>query len=182
MERIIRAMTEARRGEALDFIERVFADHYGAGEGRVVRGLVEEIRAGKYYLPELELIMVDENDALLGYAMLSCFHIEGRYDDRLLIMTPVAVRPDVQRRHISKELIEYGFDRARALGYTAVLVEGDPRNYRARGFETSAKHGIVAGPNIRLPHVDCLMVAALVPGGLEGMRGKVDYGMYAALS
>lgn len=182
MERIIEAMTDAHRAGALDFVEQVFTEHAGANEGREVRGLVAEIRAKKYYLPELELIMVDETDEIIGYAMFSRFHIEGRYDRELLLLSPVAVRTDLQRRHISKELIEYGMDRARELGYKAVLVEGDPRNYHSRGFETSAKRGIVAGPNIRLPHEDCLMVAELVHGGLDGMRGEVDYGMYDALS
>lgn len=39
--------------------------------------MVEEIRSKKYYLPELELIMVDEQDEVIGYAMFSRFHIEG---------------------------------------------------------------------------------------------------------
>lgn len=181
MKRTIKAMTEGHRADALDFVERVFTDHCDEREGREVRALVEEIRAKKYYLPELELIMVDRNYEIIGYAMFSRFHIEGRYDRELLLMSPVAVKPELQRQHISKELIEFGFDRARGLGYKAVMVEGDPRNYRSRGFETSAKHGIAAGPRIHLPHVDCLMVAELVPGGLDDMHGVVDYSMYETL-
>ena len=34
----------------------------------------------------------------------------------------------------SKELLEFGLNKARELGYQAVLVEGNPRNYRSRGF------------------------------------------------
>ena len=182
MERIIKSMTDTHRSDALDFVERVFTEHADANEGCEVRQLVEEIRAKRYYLPELELMMVNETDEIIGYAMFSRFHIEGRYDRELLLLSPVAVRTDLQRQHISKELIEYGMDRARELAYKAVLVEGDPRNYHSRGFETSAKHGIIAGPNIHLPHVDCLMVAELVPSGLDGICGEVDYGMYDALS
>ena len=84
-------------------------------------------------------------------------------------------------RGISRELIEYGLHKAAEMGFTAALVEGNPANYRARGFQTSADHGIVAGPNIHLPRVDCLMVTELVPGGLEGIHGIVDYGMYETL-
>ena len=181
MERIIKAMTAEHRADALDFVEHVFTDHCNADEGKEVRALVEEIRSKKYYIPELELIMVDESDEIIGYAMFSRFHIEGRYDRELLLLSPVAVKPELQRQHISREMIEFGFERARSLGYKAVMVEGDPRNYHSRGFETSARHGIVAGPGIHLPHVDCLMVAALVPGGLEAMHGVVDYGMYETL-
>lgn len=182
MERNIKSITESRRSDALDFVEQVFTEHESAEEGRTVRSLVEEIRAGRYYLPELELIMTDENDEIIGYVMFSRFHIEGRYDDELLLMSPVAVKTALQRQHISKEMIEFGFERAREMGYRAVLVEGAPWNYHSRGFETSARHGITAGPNIHLPHEDCLMVVELVPGGLENMSGKVDYGMYKTLS
>lgn len=180
--RRIAVMEDKYREPALALVEEVFTEHDSPQEGRTVRRLVEEIRAKRYYLPELELVMVDARDDVIGYAMFSRFHIEGRYEDALLILTPVAVKTALQRRHISKDLIEYGFERARALGFRAVLVEGDPRNYNPRGFETSADHGIVAGPNIHLPHVSCLMVRELVPGGLEGMHGAVDYGFYDALS
>lgn len=181
MQRIIKAMEPKYRIPALDMIETVFAAHDSPEEGRFVRRLVEEIRAKRYYLPELELVMVDETDAVIGYAMFSRFHIEGRYEDELLILTPVAVRTDLQRRHISKDLLEYGFGKAAAMGFKAVLVEGDPRNYNPRGFVTSADHGIVAGPNIHLPHVSCLMVKELAPGALGHIHGVVDYGFYDAL-
>ena len=181
MQRIIKPMQDRYRLPALELVEQVFSEWDGPGEGRKVRALVEEIRAKAYYIPELELVMVNEDDAVVGYCMFSRFHIEGRYADELLILTPVAVRTDLQRRHISKDLIEYGLDRARAMGFTAVLVEGNPRNYNPRGFVTSADHGIVAGPNIHLPHVSCLMVNELVPGALEHIHGQVDYGCYDAL-
>ncbi len=166
---------------SLDLVEAVFTAHQNAQEGRIVRQLVEEIRAKKYYLPEMELIMTDELGELIGYAMFSRFHIEGRYEDELLLLTPVAVKTEMQRQHISRELLEYGFERAREMGYRAVLVEGNPRNYVPRGFEPSYRHGIVAGPKIHLPHPDCLMVKELAPGALEGMSGIVDYSYYEAI-
>ena len=181
MERIIRTVTEKRRAAALDFVERVFAEHDSAREGRFVRRLVEEIRAKKYYLPELELIMTDETGEIIGYAMFSRFPLEGKYENELLLLSPVAVKTELQRQHISKELLEYGMQKAAGMGFRAVLVEGDPRNYRARGFDTAAKFGIVLGPTVHLPHIDCLMAAPLVPGGLEGICGTVDYSLYPCL-
>lgn len=182
MSREIKTIEPRYLKPSLDMIETVFTDHGGRRLGRSVRSLVEEIRAKKYYLPELELLMVDEKDEVVGYAMFSRFHIEGRYEEELLILTPVAVRTDLQRQHISKELIEYGFAKARRMGYRAVLVEGDPRNYVPRGFMPSHRHGIVAGPAIDLPHPDCLMIAELVPGALDGIHGTVDYSFYNALT
>ncbi|MBQ4579172.1 MAG: N-acetyltransferase [Clostridia bacterium] len=166
---------------SLELVEQVFTEHENAQEGALVRRLVEEIRSKKYYLPELELLML-EDGVPVGYVMFSRFHIEGRYEDRLVLLSPACVRTDLQRQGISRELIEYGKRRAAEMGFTAAMVEGNPANYRSRGFNTSARHGIIAGPNIHLPHEDCLMVAELVPGGLTGIHGMVDYGFYDVLS
>ena len=164
-----------------ELVEKVFTEYEDEKEGKKVRKLVEEIRSKKYYIPELDLMAVDDNEEIIGYAMFSKFHLEGKYEDELLILTPVAVRTDLQRQHISKDLIEYGFNKAKELGYTAVLVEGNPRNYNSRGFVTSSNYGIVPGKNVHLPKIECLMVKELVPGALESIKGTVDYSFYKVL-
>ena len=68
------------------------------------------------------------------------------------------------------------------MGFKAVMVEGNPLNDRSRGFETLAKCGVVAAPSVHLPHEDCMMIRALVPGGLDGVHGMVDYSMYDTLT
>lgn len=181
MNRSIKSMENKYLLSSLELVEAVFASSFNPEEGRVVRQLVEEIRAKKYYLPELELIMVDEGGEVVGYAMFSRFHIEGRYENELLILTPVAVKTELQRQHISKELLEYGFEKAGKMGFKAVLVEGNPRNYNPRGFQPSYKFGIEAGPGIKLPRPDCLMVKELEKGALDKMSGLVDYSFYEAL-
>ncbi len=182
MERIIKTVTDEYSVRALELVEKVFTEYENEAEGKLVRRLVEEIRSKKYYLPELELIMTDEHDEIIGYVMFSRFHIEGKYDDKLLILTPAAVKTELQRQHISKDLIEHGLAKAAALGYKAVIVEGNPRNYNPRGFSTAANYGIVPGPNMHLPHIDCLMALELVPGGLDGISGTLDYSFYDTLT
>ena len=174
--RVIKSMEEKYLVPSLELVEAVFTDHENAEEGKLVRRLVEEIRSKRFYLPELELIMVEEEtDEVVGYVMFSRFHLEGRYEKELLILTPAAVKTELQRQHISKELIEYGFEKAKALGYKAVIVEGNPMNYRSRGFVTSAPFGITAHASVGLPAPECLMVKELVPGGLIGIYGQVQY-------
>ena len=60
-------------------------------------------------------------------------------------------------------------------------MEGNPRNYNNRGFQSSYKFDIEAGANIRLPHPDCLMIKELDKGALNKMRGLVDYSFYEIL-
>ena len=179
--RIIKTMEEKYLVPALELVETVFTNHSDAEEGKLVRALVVEIRSKRWYLPELELIMVDEKDEVIGYVNFSRFHLEGKHEDELLLLSPVAVKTALQRQHISKALIEYGFEKAAAMGYKAVIVEGNPMNYRSRGFETSAHYGITAHESVGLPAPECLMVKALVPGGLEGIHGQVNYSDYQAL-
>lgn len=151
MERIIKAMESKYLLSSLELVEDVFATHDGVEEGKMVRRLVEEIRSKKYYIPEL------------------------------LILTPVAVKTQLQRQHISKEILEYGFSIARKLTFKAILVEGNPANYNSRGFQPSYRYGIEAGENVNLPHPDCLMVKELEERALENIKGFVDYSFYESL-
>ncbi len=181
MKRTIKAMEEKYLLPSAELVEAVFTASETAEDGALVRSLVEEIRGMRFYIPELDFVMVDDNDDPIGYCMFSRFHLEGKYENELLILTPVAVKTELQRQHISKELIEYGFERARELGYKVVIVEGNPMNYRNRGFVTSADYGITAHESVGLPAPECLMVKELVPGGLEGIHGVVSYSDYQAL-
>ena len=179
--RTIKTIEEKYLTPTLDLVEQVFTAHSDAEEGALVRALVEEIRSKRFYLPELELVMVDKNDSPIGYCNFARFHLGGKYEDELLLLSPVAVKTELQRQHISKALIECGFEKATALGYKAVIVEGNPRNYRSRGFRTSADFGITAHESVDLPAPECLMVKELVPGGLNGIQGQLCYSDYECL-
>ena len=182
MKRVMKSMEEKYLLPTLELVEAVFTAHSDAEEGKLVRALVAEIRSKRWYLPELELIMVDsDTDEVIGYVMFSRFHLDGKYENELLLLSPAAVKTSLQRQHISKELIEYGFEKARELGYKAVIVEGNPRNYNARGFVTSCDYGITAHESVGLPAPECLMVKELVPGGLESIHGQVCYADYECL-
>ena len=181
MTRIIRSITPDHAAEALELVQEVFTEHENEQEGRIVRALVEEIRRKRFYIPALEITAVDETNHVIGYCMFSRFHLEGKYENELLLLSPVAVKTALQRQHISKDMIEFGFDLARKMGYKAVIVEGNPRNYHARGFVTAAEHGILPGDTVHLPHIDCLMAAELVPGAFGRIQGRVEYSDYDTL-
>ena len=181
MERIIRAVKKKDLDRSLSFVEKVFTDSESEENGKLVRNLLAEIRSKKYYVPELDLVMVNENDEIIGHVLFSRFHIEGRYEDEFLMLTPVSVKTELQRQHISKELIEYGLVRAKELGFRFCMVEGNPRNYRPRGFVTSADYGVYVDESVGLPYPDCLMIQELTPGALDGVHGYINYKFYDAL-
>ena len=181
MARYIHPITPEQQIPALDLIYESFTDWRDETEGTLVCRLTEEIRSKRYYLPELEIVCTDDDGTLLGYCMFSRFHLGGKFENELLMLTPVCVKPRCQRQHISRDMIEYGFARAREMGFKACIVEGNPANYRPRGFVTAADHGILPGRTVHLPHIDCLMAMELIPGAFETIHGAVEYDFYDTL-
>lgn len=59
MDRIIKIVTKDKLEESLEFVKNVFADSEGIESGELVKSLVKEIRSKKYYVSELDLIMVN---------------------------------------------------------------------------------------------------------------------------
>ena len=104
MERRIHAIKDYQKEDALDFVKGVFTDSEDLEAGELVKNLIKEIRRKKFYIPDLELVMTNKEDELIGYAMFSRFHLEGKYEDELLILNPVAVKTSLQRQHVSKDL------------------------------------------------------------------------------
>ncbi len=181
MNRIIKSMENKYLQPSLNMVRRTFTNSESAQDAQIVVSLVEEIRSMNTYVPELELVMVDETDEVIGYSMFSRFHLGGKFMDELLILTPVAVKTELQRQHISKELIEAGFEMAKKMGFRVVIVEGNPMNYRSRGFKTSSDFGIVAGESVNLPAPECLMVKELAENALENISGVLEYTEYKSL-
>ena len=56
--RTIQPMEEKFLLPSLALVEQVFTDHESEEEGKMVCGLVEEIRSKKYYLPTMALFRV----------------------------------------------------------------------------------------------------------------------------
>ncbi len=181
MNRKIFTMENKYLQSSLDMIRRTFTNSETAEDAQIVVDIVEEIRSLPYYIKELELVMANDEDEVIGYAMFSKIHLGGKYLDELLILNPVAVKTELQRQHISKELIEAGFEKAKEMGFKAVIVEGNPQNYYKRGFVTSADFGIVAGESVGIPAPECLMVKELEENALNNISGVLEYTDYKKL-
>lgn len=181
MNKIIKSIESRYSEPALNMVRRTFTDSETAEDAQIVVNIIEEIRGMKSYVPELEIVMVNDDDEVIGYVMFSKLFLDGKMQDDLLVLNPVAVKTELQRQHISKELIEVGFEKAKAMGFKAVVVEGNPQNYRNRGFKTSCDLGITAGESVQLPAPECLMVKELEENALENISGVYEYTDYKSL-
>jgi predicted N-acetyltransferase YhbS len=162
----------------LNFVERVFKQT-DYTDGILERALVAEIRDSKYYVPELSMVAEDDTGELVGHFMLSKFPIEGRFEEKILLLAPVAVAVECQRQGIGKVMLMHGIVRAKELGYVGIIVEGNPKFYSHFGFKKSSPYNIIAGEGIP---AESLMAMELYKGGLLGVEGEVSYSMYDSLS
>ena len=120
-------------------VAAVVLDAFGA-HGPAVVAFVDALRRSQGYVPELALVAVDDS-GVVGYVMLSWMPLEGSARDRILNLTPLAVRSDRQREGVGTRLVASVLALADEAGEPAVLVEGVPAYYPRFGFERASALG-----------------------------------------
>lgn len=162
-----------------DFVYEVFKESdFSDGVGE--KALVREIREKRFYIPQLDLV-VEEDGVVLGHFILSKFPISNKYENKILMLSPVSVAISHQRQGVGKFMLEEGIKLAAEIGYKGIIVEGDYRYYQRFGFRTSNEFGIYASKKNLPPSEEYLMAMELSENGLENISGEVDYSMYDAL-
>lgn len=161
-------MIRPERGDDYEHIARVVGSAF-ATEPAVVE-LVELLRASPGYVPELALVAEDDGD-VVGQVMFTESRVEGA-DATILILSPLAVRPDRQRQGVGSALVREGLRVADERRFPLVIVEGDPRYYSRFGFRRALELGLER-PHEQIPEVafQALPLAAYDPG----LDGRVVY-------
>ena len=94
--------------------------------------------------------VVDLEGAVVGHVRLTWCWIDA--EERLvdvLVLSPLSVDPDHQRRGMGAALVARAVQRAAELGVPAVFLEGDPAYYGRLGFRGAAALGVVpASPRV----------------------------------
>jgi putative acetyltransferase len=129
------------------------------------------IRASEGYVPELTFVG-EEDGHVAGYCMLSYVGLRGGHVDRLLVLTPVAVRPDRQRLGVGTAVVCAAVAAADERKEPLVLVEGIPAYYPRFGFVSATALG-VERPDDRIP--DQAWLALPLRSYDPSIRGRVVY-------
>lgn len=141
---------------------------------------VERLRRGQNYIPELSLVACCGGE-LAGQVMLSKTFVRpdrvsvSRPEPfRVLLLAPLAVKLEYRRRGIGAMLVNEAFRRARELGWTAVVLVGDPAYYGRLGFSLASRYGIYAAED-RQMYEPYLQIYELTPGALDGVSGTLEF-------
>ncbi|HCJ40441.1 GNAT family N-acetyltransferase [uncultured Ruminococcus sp.] len=138
---IIRLETENDRRENEFLVREAFWNVYkpGCSEHYVLHVL----RDDPAFVKELNFVMV-QNGRLIGQNIFVRTVInadDGRVVD-VLTMGPICMTPDLQRMGLGRKLLDFTVEKARSMGFGAVLFEGNINFYGKSGFDYAEKFGI----------------------------------------
>lgn len=135
--------------------------------------LIHKMRFVPAFIPELSFVYeLDGN--IVGHIAYTKSKVIGKDGKQHEVATfgPLSVLPQHQKRGIGGALIKHTLQRARELGFKAVLITGHPDYYPKFGFVNAEKYKITMpdGSNI-----DAFMALELCDGALNGISGKWIY-------
>lgn len=129
--------------------------------------LAHVLRSHADFIPEMDFV-AEEDGKIIGnimYTRSRLIDAEGR-EKIVLTFGPLSIHPEYQRKGYGKKLQLYSFQRARQLGYDAIVIFGNPENYVGTGFR-SCKHYQVGIEGV---YPVALLVKELEEGALQGRR------------
>ena len=140
--------------------------------GALEHYVIHVLRKDPAFIPELDLVM-EENGWLVGQNMFMKTVIEaddGRIVD-VLTMGPICVAQDLKRRGYGKYLLDYSLEKAAAMGFGAVLFEGNIGFYGKSGFDYARKFGVRYHDLPEGADDSFFLCRELIPGYLDGVTG-----------
>jgi putative acetyltransferase len=159
-------IVRAERAEDSDAIAAVVEAAFGSpDEAR----LVESFRESSGYVPELALV-AEAGGEVLGHVMFTLTElVDGT---TILMLSPLAVRPDRQRTGIGTALVREGLRLCAERSEPLVIVEGDPRYYSRFGFVAALELGLER-PYEAIP--EAAFQAQPLPAYVAAARGRAIY-------
>ena len=167
---IIRPEEKKDHREVENLIRESFWNVYrpGCSEHYVIHVL----RGDPAFVKELDFVM-EQDGRLIGQNMFMKTVIEAD-DGRMipvLTMGPICITPELKRQGYGKALLDYSLVKASALGYGAVLFEGNIGFYGKCGFDYASKFGIRYHDLPEGADSSFFLCRELIPGYLDGITG-----------
>jgi len=136
--------------------------------------LAHNLRKCEAFIPELDYVAVMDS-VVVGNIMFCRSVVKSEDDGEHDVITfgPVSVWPENQGRGIGSALIKHAIGRAKDMGFTAILIYGDPGYYRRFGFGPAEDFQIRTAEG---KYLDALMALPLYEGALDGIQGRFHEG------
>lgn len=130
-----------------------------------------KLRAGTGYIPALALV-AESDGKLIGHIMLTKTYIKtGSGQIEALLLSPIAVLAGYRRNGVGGALITESLSKAKAAGYKAVFLCGDPDYYSRFGFFPVNNYSITY--DMEIPG-EFVLACELQSGWLRNIKGKIS--------
>ena len=105
--------------------------------------VLRRLRSSPDFIPELDYV-IEENGRLAAQIVYARCRVvgEGNVSRNAALFGPVSVLPELQGRGYGSRPISYTLEKAKELGFPAVLITGAPAYYSRFGFVSAARYGI----------------------------------------
>ena len=134
--------------------------------------VIHVLRDDPAFVKELDFVM-ELDGALIGQNMFMRTVINAD-DDRgipVLTMGPICITPELKRKGYGKQLLDYSLEQAAAMGFGAVLFEGNIGFYGKSGFDYARNFGIRYHDLPEGADDSFFLCKELIPGYLRGVTG-----------
>ena len=132
--------------------------------------VLHNIRNSKNYIRELDLLAIFDQQ-IIGHMISSKAKIidSKNLEHEILCAGPISVLPEFQNKGIGSKLIEHSISLARKLGFTGMILFGNPDYYHRFGFRNAKEFEITTKD---LQNFEPFMAFHLQEKGLEKLKGK----------
>jgi len=134
--------------------------------------VIHVLRNDPAFIEELDFVM-ELDGRLIGQNMFMKTIINA--DDGtvvpVLTMGPICITPELKRKGYGKALLDYSLEKAEALGYGAVLFEGNIGFYGKSGFDYASNFGIRYHDLPEDQDASFFLCKELKKGYLDGITG-----------
>ncbi len=134
--------------------------------------VIHRLRDDPAFVKELDLVM-EKDGVIIGQNMFMKTVIEtddGRIID-VLTMGPICIAPELKRKGYGKKLLDCSLEKARELGFGAVLFEGNIGFYGKSGFDYASRSGIRYHDLPEDADSSFFLCKELISGWLDGVTG-----------
>ena len=167
---IIRLEKKEEYREVENLVREAFWNVYrpGCSEHYVIHVLRDDLAFEK----ELDFVM-EKDGTLIGQNMFMRTIINAD-DGRVipvLTMGPIGIMPELKRHGYGKKILDYSLEKAAAMGFGAVLFEGNIGFYGHSGFDYARNFGIRYHDLPEGADDSFFLCKELIPGYLDGITG-----------
>ena len=134
--------------------------------------VIHVLRDDPAFVKELDFVM-EKDGVLIGQNMFMRTVINADDGRKIPVLTmgPIGITPELKRHGYGKKLLDYSLAQAAAMGFGAVLFEGNIGFYGKSGFDYARSFGIRYHDLPEGADDSFFLCKELIPGYLDGITG-----------